>query len=233
MRITVPVVLALALAACSQENAPSDDVAEQAQQIVNPAAAPTPFAKGRLAPRDECGELEGAADFRNRLAEAVRLRDANAVAALAADDIQLDFGGGAGAAEFKKRLNEPGGELWKELDALLTLGCSANDQGGITIPWVFDQDIGDADPYSSLLVMGEEEPVHETASPSSKAIGSVSWDLVESNDYQPDRPMQQVTLADGKTGYIATDKLRSIIDYRLLASSRNGKWSITSFIAGD
>jgi len=163
----------------------------------------------------------------------VRLRDANAVAALAADDIQLDFGGGAGAAEFKKRLNEPGGELWKELDALLTLGCSANDQGGITIPWVFDQDIGDADPYSSLLVMGEEEPVHETASPSSKAIGSVSWDLVESNDYQPDRPMQQVTLADGKTGYIATDKLRSIIDYRLLASSRNGKWSITSFIAGD
>ena len=225
--------LALVLAACSQEKAPSEDVAEQAQAVVDPTPSPTPFAKGRFAPRDECGTLEGAPDFLNRLAEAVRLRDSNAVAALAADDIHLDFGGGAGAAEFKKRLNGPGGELWKALDTLLTLGCAANDQGGLTIPWVFDQDIGDADPYLSMLVMGENEPVHETASRSSKEIGSVSWDLVESADYQPDRPMQQVKLADGKTGYIATDKLRSIIDYRLLASSRNGKWSITSFIAGD
>jgi len=225
--------LAFVLAACSQENAPSEDIAEQAQDAVAPNPAPTVFAKGRFAPRDECGTLEGAPDFRNRLAEAVRLRDANAVVALAADDIQLDFGGGAGAAEFRKRLNEPGGDLWKELDALLTLGCSANDQGGLTIPWIFDQDIGDADPYSSMLVMGEDEPVHETASPFSKEIGKVSWDLVETVDYLPDNPMQEVTLADGKTGFIATDKLRAVIDYRLLASSRNGKWSITSFIAGD
>ena len=233
MRTSLAFTLALVLAACSQENAPSENVAEQATNVVAPTPTPTAFAKGRFAPRDECGELEGAPDFRNRHAEAVRLRDASTVAALAADEVQLDIGGGAGAAELQKRLNEPGGELWKELDELLTLGCAANDQGGITIPWIFDQDIGDADPYFSMLVMGEDEPVHETASASSKEVGKVSWDLVETVDYQPDRTMQQVKLADGKTGFIATEKLRAVIDYRLLASSRNGKWSITSFIAGD
>jgi len=233
MRLSLAFALSLVVAACSQENGPSDDVADQAEAIVNPAAAPTPFAKGRFAPRDECGELEGAADFRNRLAEAVRLRDADAVGALAADDIQLDFGGGAGAAEFRKRLTDPERELWEQLDTLLTLGCAANDQGGLTIPWIFDQDIGDADPYSSMLVMGEDEPVHETASPSSKEVGKASWDLVEAVDYQPDSPLNEVKLADGTTGFIATDKLRAVIDYRLLASSRNGQWSITSFIAGD
>ena len=32
---------------------------------------------------------------------------------------------------------------------------------------------------------------------------------------------------------IATDKLRSLIDYRLTAASRNGVWRIVSLLAGD
>jgi len=32
---------------------------------------------------------------------------------------------------------------------------------------------------------------------------------------------------------IASDKLRRPIDYRLTASSRNGRWRIISFVAGD
>ena len=229
----LPVAFALALAACSQEDAPSENVAEHAQNAVNPDAAPTPFAKGRFAPRDDCGELEGAPDFRNRLAEAVRLRDATAVAALAAEDIQLDFGGGAGAAEFKKRLGDPEYMLWEALDQLLALGCAANDEGGITLPWMFDQDIGDADPYSSMLVMGEDVPIMNGPEKSAEQLDRISWDLVEVVSYDPDKPLTEIKVADGGTGFIATDKLRAVIDYRLLASSRNGKWSITSFIAGD
>ena len=37
----------------------------------------------------------------------------------------------------------------------------------------------------------------------------------------------------GFTIYVATDKLRSLIDYRLLASSRNDNWRIVSLVAGD
>jgi hypothetical protein len=64
-------------------------------------------------------------------------------------------------------------------------------------------------------------------------VGTISWDVVEIKTLQPDDPYQQVTASDGKQGYIATDKLRSLLDYRLLASQRNGKWSIVSLVSGD
>jgi hypothetical protein len=188
--------------------------------------------KGRYAPRDECGSLAGAGEFRERLVEAVRLRDADALAALANPNISLDFGGGGGTAQLKQDLTE-NPELWRALDQLVTLGCAANGQGGLTIPWLFDQDIGDADPYASMLVMGEDVPVHATAAASSDEIATVSWDLVEALSYDPDQPMQNVKLPDGREGFIAADKLRAVIDYRLLASKVDGEWKIEALIAGD
>jgi len=50
---------------------------------------------------------------------------------------------------------------------------------------------------------------------------------------QAENEFLQVQLDDDAQGYIATDKLRSLLDYRLIASSRNGRWRITSFVAGD
>lgn len=233
-RFAFPILLLCT--ACGQDDtraATSTAEAGEVAEAASPAAAPTPFAKGRFAPRDECDRLDGAAEFRNRLAEATRLRDEDAVAALAADDVHLDFGGGAGADELKSRLNDPERGLWLALDQLLTLGCAANDEGGITLPWVWDQDIGDADAYAALLVLGEDEPVRASASRSGEEIATVSWDLVEAVSYNPEQAFQQVKLADGRTGFIATDKVRSVIDYRLLAERRDGRWRITTFIAGD
>src|SRR5690606_16148498 len=118
-------------------------------------------------------------------------------------------------------------------DELMQLGCAANKQGGITIPWYFDQDLGSADPFAAMLVTGEDVPVLEAPDPASARIGAVSWDLVEIASLEPDRPYQQVRLPGGNTGFVATAKLRSVIDYRLIASSRNDRWRITSFVAGD
>ena len=225
--------LALACAACSQEKAPAEEVAEAAEKIVAPSAQPTPLAKGKWAPRDTCAEVEGAEQFRARLAVAIEARDAAALAALAAEDVKLDFGGGAGKAELRSRLEDEELGLWDELDALMTLGCSANAQGGITIPWFFDQNMGERDPYFSMLIMGEDVPVLERADAASRRVGAVSWDLAEIASLNPESAFQQVELADGTVGYVASDKLRSLIDYRLVASSRNGRWRITSFVAGD
>jgi hypothetical protein len=224
--------LLLACAGCSQDDAPSEQVAEAAEEIVAPAPEPSPLAKGKWAPRDECGAVEGATRFRERLAAAVKARDADALAALAADDIKLDFGGGEGTAELRARLDAPDYELWDELDKLMALGCAANEEGGITIPWYFAQDMGEIDPYTAWLVAGEDVPIY-AARDGDRRIGALSWDLVELADWDPEQPHQQVTLAGGETGFIATGKLRSLIDYRLLASSRNGRWRITTLIAGD
>lgn len=230
-----PFALALLLTctACSQADAPADEVVEAAEKMADPTAQPTPLAKGKWAPRDTCAEVEGAAAFRQRLAAAVHARDDEALVALAAEDIRLDFGGGAGKQELRERLDDGALGLWEELRTLISLGCSANEQGGITIPWYFDQNLGGVDPFETMIVTGENVPVHERALATSRRVASVSWDLVTLTAPLTDTRYQRVELSDGRTGYIATGQLRSLIDYRLIASSRNGRWRITSFVAGD
>jgi len=234
MKRPLAIALLVTCAACSQEHAPAERIAEKAEQIVT-AVSPSasPLAKGPYAPQDTCAKVAGADDFRQQLADAVRRRDADALVALAADDIKLDFGGGAGSAELRKRLNDKAWDLWSELDELMALGCSANAQGGITIPWYFDQKLGGVDAVSGWLVTGEDVPVLAAPDPGSQPLTTVSWDIVKLAALDPERKYQQVELPDKAIGFIATDKLRSLIDYRLIASSRNGRWRITSFVAGD
>ena len=230
MRNLAFVLATLSLAACSQEHAPSESISDAADSVVE-GSSPTKLAKGEFAPRDECVELPGAAAFRAGLAAAVKARDADKLLALAAPDVKLDFGGGAGTEELRRRLAEPG--LWDELDTLLSLGCAANKEGGITLPWLFEQDFGKRDPMMTMVVTGEDVPTYPAAD-GGKPGGTLSWDAVELADgLHPQAPRRQVKTADGKTAFVATDRLRSVIDYRLVASSRDGKWSFTSLIAGD
>lgn len=231
MRTALAIALLLCSAACSKEDAPAEDVAQAAQQLVAPSQ--TPLAKGKWAPQDTCARIEGADEFRARLAAAIKARNIDGLVALAADDVKLDFGDGAGSAELRKRLADPSLGLWQELDELMALGCSANEQGGVTIPWYFDQDIGDADPYYAMLVTGEDEPLLERPDPAAKVLATISWDLVEIASLNPESPYQRVEYGEDTIGFIASDKLRSLIDYRLTASSRNGRWRIISFVAGD
>src|SRR5688500_16321625 len=115
MRMSLAIALLLTCAGCSKDDAPAEQVAEAAAEVVAPAEEPAPLAKGEWAPRDECGKVEGAVAFRQRLAAAVEGRDADALIALAAEDIQLDFGGGAGTAELRARLADASSGLWHEL----------------------------------------------------------------------------------------------------------------------
>jgi len=234
MRWTLGLALLAACAGCDRSDPPADQLTERAEKIVEPAAVePQPMGNGRFAPRDECPQVEGASAFRSRLAAAVRERDAEALTALAANDIKLDFGGSSGAAELRARLANPEWRLWEELETLLALGCAANGEGGITLPWVADQAMTVARPGDAMLVTGENVPVRSAPDQAAPAIGTVSWDVVEIDTLRPGDPFQEVALPGGVSGFIPTNTLRNLLDYRLTASSRNGKWSITSFLSGD
>jgi hypothetical protein len=205
---------------------------------VNPAALldgpVTPAATGRWAPRDDCGDLPGAREFRLRLAEAALRGDAAAIAALAVPEVRLGFGGDDGRARFLERLQAPDGELLGELKALLALGCAADARGGMTMPWYFAQELGDVDGYSTAVVTGVDVPLRAGASAGSQVRRRLSWDMVELvGGLYPDRPFQQVRTLDGAQGYLPTERLRSLLDYRLLASRQGGQWRITAILAGD
>lgn len=184
------------------------------------------------APRDDCAKEPGWPGFSKALSSAINSRDAQALAKLAAPDIALDYGGGNGPAELIKRLNDPEAKLWQELDAILPLGCAV--QGGLAaMPWVFWNVPEDIDSYSAMLVLGDDTQLLDKVG--GKPVAVAGWTIVgiDPMDFDTDAKATRVTTHDGRKGWIETRKLRSLLDYRLIAEPKDGQWQITAFIAGD
>lgn len=244
----LPILPILMLAACG-----GTDGAEQGETPSSPGAATAsparagggsaealltslvePRQDGRYAPRDECGSLPGAREFRRKLAEAVVRRDADALAELADPGIRLDFGGGGGLAGLRERLADPGWNLWGALENLLPLGCAVNQQKGMTMPWYFAQDFQGDDPFMALVVRGENVPLLAEPSADAKVLARISWDAVTLEESTDEKSrFAKVKNAAGVEGYMAWEDLRSVLDYRLLADRDGEGWKLNALVAGD
>ncbi len=246
LKPAAPALAAVLLASCGQGEgaaaAPGPDKEVQADAVDQAdgkaaallASLVTPAQKGPYAPKDECAPVEGAQEFRLKLAEAVLARDADAFAALAAPDIKLDFGGGAGRDELLKRLADKEYNLWQALQNLLPLGCSVNGHSGMTMPWYFAQDFGDRDPYMLLMVRGEGVPMLAEPRAGAKVLKTFDWNIVELQESTDEgSPFAKVHDYSGTAGYMAWDRLRALVDYRLIAEKRDGSWALSAFVAGD
>lgn len=76
---------------------------------------PTSGTAQNYAPRNECAEIEGADEFRMQLAMAIANRNTAMLMPLVSEDVLLDFGGGRGLTELRKRLDHPNyllGKSW-------------------------------------------------------------------------------------------------------------------------
>lgn len=235
-----PPLLAL-LAACDSSNPPSERLERAAEELfaeVEPQPLMLEQAAGPWVPRNECNDLPRATDFLASLQAAVDTRDADALAALAAEDVLLDFGGGAGRVLLRERLAENDGALWDNLAGTLELGCAAEDETGMVLPWYFAQDIP-VDPYMGAIVTAEHVPLYNAPGSDADVVSRLSWDAVERLPSEvAGEGTEFVRWTDPESGdliegYIATEELRSIIDFRLIANRRNDRWRITALIAGD
>ncbi len=234
------------LAGCGKNAAPAAaPSAEASTSIPQPEASvppPEPATSAPAAPllkaasyppRDECNALSGWPDFHAKLEQAVTKRDADALAALTDPAVKLDFGGGGGIKDLRARLNDKDYKLWDVLTALLPLGCAAQD-GGATMPWIFARSPEDVDAYSGMLVVGADVPAYAKPAANADLVARLNWAMVTVEDYQgPDKRFAKVTLPGGGTAYVENAKLRSIIDYRLLASRTRQGWRIEALVAGD
>ena len=241
-RLALLISPGLLLAGCERQedakpSAPTSQTGTPAASAPAPVAALTPAVPevvGHFAPRDECTALPGWKDFSGRLRAAVAGRDGPALAALADPAIVLDFGGGSGPDELKRRLaGKEGTELWGELDAILRLGCAQGMEGGdAVLPWFFGQDLGEADPYQVLLVNAAKVPLRAAPDPKAAVTALVSWQLVDAADERGG--FRKVSLPGRKErGDIASGALRSPLDYRLVAQQVKGEWRLMAFVAGD
>ncbi|ASJ90699.1 hypothetical protein CBR61_07020 [Porphyrobacter sp. CACIAM 03H1] len=237
-------LLALVLLAGCGEG-PAGDVEDQpaARERGTQGGGPAPSGATRpvlnsvsYPPRDDCAALPGWTEFRGKLEAAVARRDADALAALVDPDIRLDFGGGAGVKELRRRLDDPGYRLWDEIAALLPLGCGQQDGGAAAMPWIFANTPADADAYRGMLTLGPAVPAYPKPDAGSPASGQLNWAIVDfaEGSEGPGKSFTQIVLpGGGGTAFVETAKLRSLIDYRLLATDTKQGWRITALIAGD
>jgi hypothetical protein len=194
-----------------------------------------PNAPGQYAPRDECSAKPGGAEFLAKLQSAVKARDAKAFADLTSSEIMLDFGGGGGREAVLDML-KPGSKKWRELDRLMVLGCAWDeDNAALVMPWFFNQDMGDTDPFSTNVTLGSAVPMRERPMRSANVRKVLNWQLIHIYEVEvPDPGWAQIAVIDSDwEGYIRLKDLRSPLDYRLRAEKQGGEWRITSFVAGE
>ena len=92
------------------------------------SAVPAQAAGPRHPPIDQCAADRGFATFRAGLRKAISARDWPGFSAALADDVIVDFGGGAGKQAFAEAWDKgaPTSRLWAQAKAALGLGCSVS-----------------------------------------------------------------------------------------------------------
>jgi len=189
-----------------------------------------------LAPRNDCRHLAGFEQFERALVTAVANRYTPMLKPIVDPNVHLDFGGGSGWDELVRRLDDPERNLWSELSKVLALGCGSTAEDELSYPWLWSQDLGIDDPFSSFVALGDAVPLRKEPSSDAPILRNLNWEAVRLiGPYNGDQTFLQVRTRRGETGFVAFDRLRAEIDYRLLAvrNKQTSTWQVTNFVAGD
>lgn len=202
-------------------------------------AAPEDHARApRLPPVDDCAADASFVEFRNMLTAAIERRDREAILVLISDDIDVNFGGGAGRDDFIEawELDRPeSSRLWDELGQALRLGCARDPVGGgYYAPAMFltGDDLFD-DPFTSAVVIRDGAALRAAPDAAAELVATLAWDVVTVPEWDFEAPWQRIRLADGRSGYVRSEDVRSPVDYRAIFQRVGGRWRMVTFIAGD
>lgn len=194
------------------------------------AASPA-YAK-QYPPRDDCIADSSFVAFRTSLADIVKRKDAKALLAVTASDVEWSFGDPHGRTGFAKewKLEKPAtSEIWGQLGRMLARGCSLKD-GEASAPYWYEN--GPSGELADIaLINGERVNIREAPSKTAKVVRTADWESVTIGDETQD--WTKVTFDDGTSGYVANDFLWNGYSYRAVFNKRGGKWLMTAFIAGD
>ena len=196
---------------------------------------------GKLYPVDEAARDASLFILRARLLEAVQQRDTALILSSLSPDIFNSFGGNSGIAKFKEewKPDQPNSKLWPTLATVLALGGSFQNEKTFTAPYTYSRFPDKLDAFEHGVIVGENVRVRQMATPDSPVVTSLSFDVVEVTDWGAKsteggkQEWVRVKLASGQQGYIASAYVRSPLDYRIVFEKRQGRWLITTLVAGD
>ncbi|WP_411824569.1 SH3 domain-containing protein [Leptospira sp. 'Mane'] len=198
-----------------------------------------------LPPKDESDKDKSFLEFKTKLIQAVQKKDAEFLKSAIDKDIKFSFGEESGKKRFleswelDKKPKQSG--IWTSLENTFKLGFS-KDNDGFSSPYLFNHFPNDYDAFSYSLISGTNVNVRAEASIKSKVVTKLSHKIVfldrDSNENDAEGSSdqcvwQKVCLANGETGFVCDQYLRSPVDYRAIFAKKNNKWAMVVFIAGD
>ena len=186
-----------------------------------------------LVPVDEAHRDPELLTLRARLLRALAEGDLETVVAAADPHIQLSFGGDHGREAFRERLRRP--EYRGELAAALALGGTFRGDTTFVTPYTFDRWPGAYEIFGCWAVIGQEVRVRAAPDLDAEILHLLSYEPVcyRGSPATPAEGWTEITLDDGRTGYVAERFLRSPVDHRAFFEKKDGRWWLTIFVAGD
>lgn len=188
-----------------------------------------------LKPVDTAAKDPSFLAFRTQLLKTIERKDAKALLAVVNKDIKASFGMENGIEDFKKMwgLNKPAtSQLWSELSKVLKMGGSFSNKTTFIAPYVFSEWPDDKDAFENWVVIAKDVNIRAKPSISAAVLKKVSYEILPI-EFSENEKWVTVKLGNGKKGYIASQYIRSSVDYRAFFEKIKGRWQMTVFIAGD
>ena len=210
-----------------------------AEYIYNEEVDTSKYAEVQLFPFDGTDQDSSFEEFIGLFKEAIASKDLDYVLANTDDNISYSFGLTDGKEGFKEfwGLNEDlnNSEFWEELANVVELGFSIveyPENKYFIAPYFFDAFPEEFDAYSYLVCTGESVRVRKEPSLDAEVITAVSY-LILRDGGSIKGDWQRVILPSGEAGYMHSDYIRAVLDYRVGFRKADGNWKMVYFIAGD
>ena len=188
---------------------------------------------------------EGASDvswlrFKKRVSDAIASRDKQFLLSILDRNVRNQSEKTRGIAEFRKQweLDTADTPVWRELQTALQLGSAyvKRDKGPreLCAPYVLGKGPPDMHPFDHAVVISRDSTVQAEPTTSSAALGRLSYDIVEVDDWEIDDrkdPKQKwVKVRHGKrTGYVLEEHVRSPVEHAACFVKAGNAWRMTGF----
>jgi len=174
------------------------------------------------------------------LVKAAEARDFAPFEAAMTPEATASYGGDVGPAGFKAvyDVDSPQSPFWPAFLAAAKLGGVSEQDDLYTLPYTAGALPDEADPYLSVIAIGDRTALYAEPRPDAKVIADVTHQLleqvdVEPEDYEKTGPDYIHVKVEAGTGYVKVTEARSPLDYRAVFQKIDGAWKLVAFVAGD
>ncbi|KAF3890046.1 MULTISPECIES: SH3 domain-containing protein [Nostocales] len=213
----------------------------------SPAKA-KPYPRRPFKLRDRVPPNSSFYQFRERLKQAIRERNAKFIRAMADPNIKITFGSPIPFSSLK--FDDSNSLSWKRLERIMSIGCTPYEApAGVKLdayqcPHVSQASLGD--PFTDVYIVGENINVRAQPRNDSQVIGVLSDEVVKSDpsgfsrltqqqrqEQQTFEGWQPIITPTGQRGYVSSRYAYYPAGYRARFENKQGQWKMTVFIAGD